>query len=189
MANVLMVKDIEGLTIQCSRREGINHALDVSSFPVETGLDVTDHASVKPIIFDIDFAISTADVTHQLNNPALISEAYQHMTLLQNTLRKCVIITGIASFTDMLLVSIQATRYNHAGNVISFSCTFLQVRYAVAANLSAQQVAAYGSNKGASTQLPAPDADVSPAQDNGTAETGTADSNSDQTALFSIFNG
>lgn len=141
---------IAGLNLDASVKEEHGAELDVTEFPVEQGVAITDHARPKPRELTIEGVVSntpinttqtrsattTAGTIVQTTNqtvdvrgqPGYAEGAYQILLDLYTNPQLVTVVTQLETYTDMVMVSLKVPRDAQVGDVLKFTAKFRNVR-------------------------------------------------------------
>ena len=113
---------------------------DVTDHPVETGADITDNIRAKPVQVTLDCVVSdtpigavaslrgnTDDNGQPLYKPS--SDAYATMIAIRDARLPVTIVTSLATFENMALVSLSVPRNAQNGDALRFKATFKQIKF------------------------------------------------------------
>ena len=143
---------IDGFLIDATVSEGHEHASEVTKFPVEKGIDVTDNirpehgaleciVSDSPIgrVFDRRLAAKQIDATGAVTGTnALSKQAYAKMIALRDAREPFLIQTSLRDFPSMALSNLSVPRRSGEPDALHFTATFTQIEIVENARRSVQ---------------------------------------------------
>jgi len=135
------------LTVDAALSQTDNYKNKISAYPVEVGLDITDHIRQEPDEFTMDGIISdTPDDYFVLDSSSICKTAYKALCMIagrdfvvnetafiKNEYPQPILVDIIAKyrvFTDMICESLSFPRTPTTGDTISFSAHFKKIRKA-----------------------------------------------------------
>jgi hypothetical protein len=141
---------IDTLVLDASISESHNSDVDVTEHAVEVGANIADHARVKSaqvtiegvvsntpinraqarrIVESFGTTIETSNPQDQLaGQPGYAEQAFAQLELIRDTSKIIQIVTGIKTYTDMLLTNLSVPRNAQIGESLRFTATFKSVR-------------------------------------------------------------
>jgi len=126
-----MAITIDGFLIDASLRENHTYPNEVTSEPVESGADITDHVLVKPIEVTIEGVVSdtpTGDAADARGVDTVPSEdALQILEGISNNREPVVIESSLRVFEDMVLENLDIPRDARTGAALQFAARFRQI--------------------------------------------------------------
>jgi hypothetical protein len=127
-------KSIGGFVIDVFREEKYNFTADVTDIPIEEGDTASDHVVNRPCEIRISAFIGNAefvvfDTPQQTGDPKeRIRAAYYELLRLKNEGQPLTLVTGLASFPNMVIVSFEISRDVETGSDLPFDMTFKEIR-------------------------------------------------------------
>ena len=100
--------------------------LGITSLPVESGADITDHAYVKPKSVTLKGVVGTG--AGGFTGRFVTAAAYQALVRYQELRRPFYLVTGLNVYKDMLIESITVPRNTENANILEFTITCKQVK-------------------------------------------------------------
>ena len=154
MATVNLVFDrtlvkIGTVTLDVSLSEAHSSTNEVTDHPVEQGVNIVDHVRPKPDILRLEGMVSntplplpTAETQVRTSkgrtfrsrseiNQTAAGTAYSDLLALKENATLVTVVTGLRTYTDMVIESLDVPRDARTGQTLRFSCTLKQVRTAV----------------------------------------------------------
>lgn len=126
---LLVRKKIGFLELDAVISETINLNNTVTSAPIETGENVTDHVYNEPLEFSMECIISDSDVIRAFSfqpNPVARIQAYESLVDMWKGRTPLDVVAGYEVYPNMLITSISIPRANENGDSIRFTVSFLQ---------------------------------------------------------------
>lgn len=105
-----------------------SHKVDWTDQPVESGLDVTDHAIIQPDEVTISGIISDTPLGLALPLPDRAQSGYETLLRLKDERRLVTLVTGLKVYSDMGIVSVSAQRQPGQGQSVRPTVTLKKVR-------------------------------------------------------------
>lgn len=128
------------LELDASVTETHRLAGEATQHPVEVGADLTDH--IRSMAQEIDIVGVVSNTPIPLD-PAIIQpsvaggdptsraeDAFEALKRLQSTGTLCTVTTTLATYSDMYLISLAATRDAARGNIAEMQMTWTEIRFA-----------------------------------------------------------
>ena len=110
--------------------ESADDEWDVTQFPVETGLDITDHIQAKPCKMTLEGILTDTPLDDPLSMPVGRSKrAYEALVALARRKQSLVVVCGFRLFQNMVITAISLKRAPGDGDSLSPSVTLQEVRY------------------------------------------------------------
>jgi len=122
---------IDGFTIDAATSEETRFSSEISEFPVEEGIGVTDNVRNLPIELTIEGVVSNtplrplSDVRSILTPPA--EEFLAHMELIHQFREPVTVETDTRAYGDMVLQDFNIPRDARTGDALVFRATFRQI--------------------------------------------------------------
>lgn len=129
---VSIVRNVGGLIFDATFSEQHKVELEVTDNPVERGAPVTDHARMKPVSVTIKAGVSDTPLA-VIDNDQFASDSgrtrrcYQILFDLLKAAEPITIQTGLASYINMLCVSIDTEQDSATSSALLFTATFREV--------------------------------------------------------------
>jgi hypothetical protein len=126
---LLVRKKIGFLELDAVINETINLKNTVTSAPIETGENVTDHVYNEPLEFSMECIISDSDVIRAFSfqpNPVARIQAYESLVDMWKARTPLDVVAGYEVYPNMSITSISIPRANEDGDSIRFTVSFLQ---------------------------------------------------------------
>jgi hypothetical protein len=127
-------KKIGFLELDCVISEDITMSNSVTQSPIETGESISDHVYNDPLQLRLEAIISDSDPQRQerqqLTNSPTVSarlEAYEALRDLWRAKQPVDVVTGLETFTNMVVTNISIPRENADGDSIKFNVDLIQV--------------------------------------------------------------
>lgn len=157
---VLRSGQIIQLDVDCTLSESHKSEVDITTHPVESGADMTDHARLKPVEVTITALMSETPVGLEQNRRAIRiahtdtlstrqftvettsavavprgSMAYVQATIakleaIKKAKQRFTLVTSIRRYENMMVASIVVPRDSKSGDAITFTAIFREVRTA-----------------------------------------------------------
>jgi len=135
-------KSIGGFEIDAFFSENYNFANRMTNLPIEEGSVVTDHVVEEPDTIDIEAFIGCAKFETNANPPGpdlsnvdipddlkgRIIKAYHELLRLKRERQPIDVVTGLTTFTDMIIVSFDIGRDAETGADLHFSMRFQSLK-------------------------------------------------------------
>lgn len=140
------------ITLDASLRETHKADVETTDYPVETGVDITDHARPKPRLLTIEGVVTNTPLTQDASitndlvdstgtvignftsqgeiQPGLAEKAYADLIDLYLNGTLITVTTALAVYPSMLLTTLEVPRDAHSGQALFFTATFKQVTLA-----------------------------------------------------------
>jgi hypothetical protein len=115
MTAILVPRMIGAIPVEVVLTEGHRSSLGITSNPIETGAEVTDHAYVKPKQCAIEFADGNAAAT------------YQALVRFQESRVPFIVVTGLYVYRNMLIETLVAERDNHTSKIVKGTAELREV--------------------------------------------------------------
>jgi hypothetical protein len=126
---LLVRKKIGFLELDAVISETINLNNTVTSAPIETGENVTDHVYNEPLELSMECIVSDSDIVRSISlqaNPVARIQAYESLVDLWKAKTPVDVVAGYEVYPNMLITSISIPRANDDGDSIRFNVSFLQ---------------------------------------------------------------
>jgi hypothetical protein len=177
-AGTIMSTVIDGFPIDAAETQGHTFGAEVTSFPVETGADVTDNVRLTPAEISLDCIVSDTPIgpivalRDPLSTPS--DDAYARLLAIRAARLPVVVVTARGRFENMMLTSLSIPVKSDDGKTLRFTVAFREVRFV--ANLRTQvRVAKPRSKKKVDRGPRTPKATVTDAGQNATVASGYQD--------------
>lgn len=139
---LLTRKKIGFLELDAVVSENITLNNTVTSAPIETGENVTDHVYNEPLELSMECVISESDIIRGINPLAPTNttriEAYETLLDLWKAKAPVDVVAGYEVYSNMLITSISIPRANEDGDSIRFTVNFIQANILPSVFLSDQ---------------------------------------------------
>ena len=136
-----LAKSIGGFEIDAFVTEHYSHSNSVTDIPVEEGGNISDHVKPDPdeiqiqafigkaefVVWDGPLPESSADVPPE-DPKGRIKQAYFELLRLKEERQPVDVVTGLGTFTGMVITSFEIDREAANGNDLPFSMSFKKVR-------------------------------------------------------------
>lgn len=141
---------IDAITLDASIKETHKSTVEITEHPVEDGAVISDHARTKPAEITIEGMISNTPVTRDqetriienagvqiettsvqdaiLGAPGYAEQIFAQLETLRDTHKLMDVTTGVKSYTNMGIVSLEIPRDAKSGDAIFFSISLKEVR-------------------------------------------------------------
>lgn len=123
-----------GVLLDAVIEEGIDHGVSVTSFPVELGADISDHAILEPqrytmrgVVSDIPITWRSTEYEH-IDAKTRSLSAYALLRDLQIAREPFAIETGFLRYESMVIERLTASKDTSRENHFDFSAQLIQVR-------------------------------------------------------------
>lgn len=128
-------KKIGFLELDCVMNEDITMSSNVTESPIETGESISDHVYNEPLQLRLEAIISDSDPQRlerqKQNNSPITSarlEAYEALRDLWEAKQPVDVVTGLETFSNMVVTNISIPRENADGDSIKFNVDIKQVK-------------------------------------------------------------
>lgn len=129
--NFQVVK-IDGFPIDASMSEDHAFNSEISTHPVETGTDITDHVRNLPITINLECVVSDTPIGEFVNfrSPGSTpsADAYGFLKSVRDARQPVTIETSLEVFDNMVLTTLSIPRTAETGDAIQFTCSFTEVQ-------------------------------------------------------------
>lgn len=122
----LLSRTIGAVPVSLIETEEHKSELEITSLPVESGADITDHAYVKPKTVTLKGLIGNG--YGGFRGSFITAAGYQALVRYQAARRPFYLVTGINVYKDMLIQSITVPRDSLNANVLEFTVVCKQVK-------------------------------------------------------------
>lgn len=125
------VAQIASIIVDVTPTETHTLESEVTHFPVEQGVDITDHIRPKPRTYTISNGlVSECPVVGQgvEPDPTAAGQAYRSLVEIWENQALLTITTGIERYDNMAMTSAPVTRTAKDGNSLRFSATFEEIQ-------------------------------------------------------------
>lgn len=123
---------IDGYTIDATLSADHSYSAEVTDFPIEIGGVVSDHVILSPFAYTLQGIVSDAPLpaVAGLRAPNIkpSEEALEKLKLVFKNRRPIIVETGIETYADMVLTTLNITEDANTGEALVFSATFRQVQ-------------------------------------------------------------
>jgi len=117
------------VTVDASISEDHGAEVATTDNPVEVGVDVTDHARPMPRTFTMTGVVSDTPLVQGLSAiPGRSLSAYKQLLELHDTPQLITVVTGLQTYTNLLMVALHAPRDAKTGHSVPFSASFKEVQ-------------------------------------------------------------
>lgn len=129
---ISIVRNVGGLIFDATFQEQHKVELDVTENPVERGAPVTDHARRKPVSVTIQAGVSDSplaffDVDQFASDTGRSRRCYEILFALLEDAEPITIQTNLATYTNMLCVSIDVSQDKDSSGACFFTAGFKEV--------------------------------------------------------------
>lgn len=166
---------IDTIELDCTIKETHTVEVEVTEHPVETGVNISDHARPKPAEVTLEGIITNAPISSQqmgsntagtagstsaagvTGQPGRAEAVYLQLLDLHDHPRFVSIITSLFTYTNMLLTSLEVPRDKELGDCVKFTSKFKYVRTVTTASTTVATKTVKGKPKvvqGAKSTLP-----------------------------------
>jgi hypothetical protein len=122
----------EVITLDATLDVNIANAMIVTAFPVEDGADISDHAQKQPVTVTMRSLVSATPLRifslGALSGDARPRGAFEILTELQNSKELVRIVTDLATYDNMVLLSFDTPRRQDTKNALLFTAVFREIR-------------------------------------------------------------
>ncbi len=120
---------IASLELDASLSEEHSADADVTDHPVEAGSDISDNFRSKPKQIKINGFITNTPVKFGLNTPTKRDvNAWINLNDIRDNAFIVTIVTTLATYDNMAMVSLTSTRDAASGNALNFTASFREIR-------------------------------------------------------------
>lgn len=125
---------IDALELDASLTETHEAEVDVTQFPVEVGVAVSDHARPKPRKVQIEGLVSNTPINQGATSYGMqgqvpfVKNAYATLIDLADNPRLVTVVTELESYSNMVMDSLKIPRDAKIGDVLKFEAHFIYVR-------------------------------------------------------------
>jgi hypothetical protein len=130
----LQTVQINGFPIDVTITESHDYAVDVTQYPVETGIDITDNSRPKPLKISMEAFVSdtplgtiASDSTRQSGAPS--ASALAMLLAVRDAGEPVTIITSLGTYKNMLMSNLSIPRESGEGFQLRFKVDFVQVLF------------------------------------------------------------
>jgi hypothetical protein len=173
---VAILRSVGGLVFDATLRESHTSEIEVTSNPIETGSEVSDHMYVKPDKLTISAGVSdtplVANPNDQFSGGRRSQTAFQMLKQLQASGEPFDIQTGLTLYKNMLCKSVRAEQDKDTDQALLFEADFVGV------NIVSTQTITYPARSSRSGQAPKQKGDQQGKQ--------VTDDNKRQSLLYSL---
>lgn len=142
---------VAGIVIDASVSEEHVSTMDLTDNEVEEGVDVTDHARLKPAQLTMDCVISDTplgyavigniqnvvrSVSTLFGGTSRSIDAYNDLLALQKTALPFTVYTGLRRYTNMILTELTVPRTAETGGALHFKASMREIRIVSSQNVS-----------------------------------------------------
>ena len=126
-------KSIGGFVIDVFREEKYNFSAEATDIPIEDGETAADHVVNRPSEIQISAFIGNAefivfDAPQQAGDPKQrIRAAYYELLRLKNEGKPLTLVTGLASYPNMVITDFSISRDVQTGTDLPFDMTFKEI--------------------------------------------------------------
>jgi hypothetical protein len=131
---------VANLELDASISESHSYTAEVTTNPVESGGEITDHVTIKPDQLTIEgFVTDTPvkifegiqDLLQQKSGSGEVSKsAYETLKLLFESKQPFTVVTGLTTYSDMVLKRLSIPRDRSTGQTLRFTAELQQVEFA-----------------------------------------------------------
>jgi hypothetical protein len=134
-------KSIGGFEIDAFLVEQYNFSNKMTNLPVEEGSNISDHVieehdtiSIEAFIGSTKFETYTGEIPEDISTmeipdqKARIRQAYHELLRMKREKQPLDVVTGLDTFTDMLITSLNISRDVESGADLPFSMTFQNIK-------------------------------------------------------------
>ena len=134
-------KSIGGFEIDAFVTEHYSHSNKITEIPVEEGSIISDHVipeadeiQIKAFIGRTEFVVWEGDIPESMEDvtpedpKTRITQAYFELLRLKEERQPVSVVTGLGTFTDMVITNFDIDRDAATGKDLSFDMTFKKVR-------------------------------------------------------------
>jgi hypothetical protein len=107
--------------------EGYQRAVEWTSFPVESGLGVSDHAIDTPAEVSFKGVVSDHPLSGVIE-PQRATRAYEQLVAMMEAKRLVTVVSGLTVLSDMGIVSVNASRDADTGAAVEPEVTLRRIR-------------------------------------------------------------
>lgn len=151
---------VAGIVIDASVSEEHVSIMDVTDNEVEEGVDVTDHARLKPAQLSMECVISDTplgyavigniqnvvrSVSTLFGGTSRSIDAYNDLLDLQKTALPFTVYTGLRRYKNMILTELTVPRTAETGGALHFKAVMREIRIVSAQNVSPELAASVSS--------------------------------------------
>lgn len=115
MSTIAFSNKIGPVEIGCLISEQHSSTLNITSYPVEDGSDIHDHATIRPKQLTLEIADNNA------------TQVYNDLVKFQESRQPFTIVTGLNIYSNMLIENIDATRDKDSSSILSAKITCREV--------------------------------------------------------------
>ena len=120
-----VTKQIQDLQIDIVSSEVIELPSETTDNPIESGSEVTDHIINKPILLRMVCQIGGSNLTNWTDRKI---EGYESLKKLRDDKQPVTVVSGLETFTNMLINNISIDRNLQNASVLQFQIEFKQAK-------------------------------------------------------------
>ena len=120
-----VTKQIQDLQIDIVSSEVIELPSETTDNPIESGSEVTDHIINKPILLRMVCQIGGSNLTNWTDRKI---EGYEALKKLRDDKQPVTVVSGLETFTNMLINNISIDRNLQNASVLQFQIEFKQAK-------------------------------------------------------------
>lgn len=123
---------IDGLTVDAVVSFAVNHTAEVTSHPIESGADPTDHVRVKPVTIQLEGVQTATPLGDVPTDPRRPRAFYESLVRIQ-TGRRLITVTNepdFGTYSNMVLTDLSPPQTSTTGDALRFTASFQQVTVA-----------------------------------------------------------
>ena len=155
------LEDIGIIELDATLQESQSFEQEMTKFPVEDGVDISDHVRNLPSVITIsglisNFPVRVVDnIDHALTQSAFanrVNVAYDKLLDIRNKKAICDVGAYLRLFSNMIMTSLTIPRDSNTGDALRFSATFRELQIVTTETGSLQNIKAI---QNAENQAPA----------------------------------
>ena len=126
------------IQLDASLKESHNYTAKATAFPIEDGSEISDHVLINPITVTIDGFITNSpikylegfrsDIDYKTGSGERHKTVFKLLNELFTNKTKIEIITGLESYSDMIIESLTVPRDAATGQALRFSMSLKQIK-------------------------------------------------------------
>lgn len=120
-SNPYIPKSMGSLTVNAWESENHDRSNNVTSYPVESGVEISDHIQPQPI------ELSVSGIVEAIDTGANIVDAFLTLEEIMAAKQVITIVTGLKVYENMAVLSSNVTRTALNGGSLSFTASLRQI--------------------------------------------------------------
>jgi hypothetical protein len=127
-ARIIELLTLTIFDFDATTKEAHTHDVDWTMNPVESGIDVTDHAVLKPEELSLSGIVTDTPIGGLPPLPGRAQSAFDTLLRLRDSKRLVTVVTGLQVYTDMGITSVKVSRDKNTGQSIRPEVSFRKIR-------------------------------------------------------------